>query len=162
MKQVMQECVSNGAAIFFSTHVLDVAEKLCNKVAIIKAGSKLDFTRFWLLSGCVCPCGTPKYESIPNIEYAAYFYSLLSIHCCTWGILNKKYPNYAWENEMLVVKQSFPVIVSNIISIAAVALPVLLHWTLSFPLMPALWGVAAAAITAASIMYQKTCKSKFI
>lgn len=38
LKQVMQECVSNGAAIFFSTHVLDVAEKLCNKVAIIKAG----------------------------------------------------------------------------------------------------------------------------
>lgn len=78
------------------------------------------------------------------------------------GVLNKKYPNYAWENEMLVVKQSFPVIVSNIIGIATVALPVLLHWTLSFPLMPALWGVAAAAITAASVMYQKTCKSKFI
>lgn len=38
LKQVMQECVSNGGAIFFSTHVLDVAEKLCNKVAIIKAG----------------------------------------------------------------------------------------------------------------------------
>ena len=27
-----------GTAIFFSTHVLDVAEKLCNKVAIIKQG----------------------------------------------------------------------------------------------------------------------------
>ena len=27
-----------GTAIFFSTHVLDVAEKLCNKVAIIKGG----------------------------------------------------------------------------------------------------------------------------
>lgn len=27
-----------GGAIFFSTHVLDVAEKLCNKVAIIKSG----------------------------------------------------------------------------------------------------------------------------
>lgn len=78
------------------------------------------------------------------------------------GVLNKKYPNYAWENEMLVVKQSFPVIVSNIISIVAVALPVLLHWSLSFPLIPTLWGVAAAAITTASIMYQKTCKSEFI
>lgn len=78
------------------------------------------------------------------------------------GVLNKKCPNYVWENEMLVVKQSFPVIVSNIVSIAAVALPVLLHWSLSIPLMPTLWGVAAAAIAAASIMYQKTCKSKFI
>jgi len=27
-----------GSAVFFSTHVLDVAEKLCNKVAIIKQG----------------------------------------------------------------------------------------------------------------------------
>lgn len=38
LKQVMQECVSAGGAIFFSTHVLDVAEKLCNKVAVIKGG----------------------------------------------------------------------------------------------------------------------------
>ena len=38
LKQVMQECVSNGGAIFFSTHVLDVAEKLCNKIAVIKSG----------------------------------------------------------------------------------------------------------------------------
>lgn len=38
LKQVMQECVAAGGAIFFSTHVLDVAEKLCNKIAIIKNG----------------------------------------------------------------------------------------------------------------------------
>lgn len=38
LKQVMQECISDGGAIFFSTHVLDVAEKLCNKIAIIKNG----------------------------------------------------------------------------------------------------------------------------
>ena len=34
----MKNFVKNGGAIFFSTHVLDVAEKLCNKVAIIKDG----------------------------------------------------------------------------------------------------------------------------
>lgn len=34
----MKECVSEGGAIFFSTHVLDVAEKLCNKIAVIKNG----------------------------------------------------------------------------------------------------------------------------
>ncbi|MNI35501.1 vitamin B12-transporter ATPase [compost metagenome] len=34
----MVELCSNGSAIFFSTHVLDVAEKLCNKIAIIKGG----------------------------------------------------------------------------------------------------------------------------
>ena len=38
LKNIMHEFVSNGGAIFFSTHVLDVAEKLCNKVAIIKNG----------------------------------------------------------------------------------------------------------------------------
>ncbi len=34
----MKEMCRNGSAIFFSTHVLDVAEKLCNKIAIIKGG----------------------------------------------------------------------------------------------------------------------------
>ena len=34
----MREMCDNGTAIFFSTHVLEVAEKLCDKVAIIKDG----------------------------------------------------------------------------------------------------------------------------
>ena len=34
----MKELCSEGNAIFFSTHVLDVAEKLCNKIAIISQG----------------------------------------------------------------------------------------------------------------------------
>ena len=38
LKEIMRELTERGGAIFFSTHVLDVAEKLCNKVAIIKAG----------------------------------------------------------------------------------------------------------------------------
>ena len=38
LKQMMREHCDNGGAIFFSTHVLDVAEKLCDKVAIIKGG----------------------------------------------------------------------------------------------------------------------------
>ena len=38
LKKRMHELCENGTAIFFSTHVLDVAEKLCNKVAILKAG----------------------------------------------------------------------------------------------------------------------------
>lgn len=38
LKELMQEMCRNGAAIFFSTHVLDTAEKLCNKIAIIKDG----------------------------------------------------------------------------------------------------------------------------
>ena len=38
LKRMMRELCESGGAIFFSTHVLDVAEKLCNKVAIIKDG----------------------------------------------------------------------------------------------------------------------------
>ena len=38
LKQNMHALCEEGSAIFFSTHVLDVAEKLCNKIAIIKNG----------------------------------------------------------------------------------------------------------------------------
>ena len=38
LKEIMHEMCRQGTAVFFSTHVLDVAEKLCNKVAIIKKG----------------------------------------------------------------------------------------------------------------------------
>ena len=38
LKEIMHEMCERGTAIFFSTHVLDVAEKLCNKVAIINKG----------------------------------------------------------------------------------------------------------------------------
>ena len=38
LKQIMNEMCQKGTAIFFSTHVLEVAEKLCNKAAIIKQG----------------------------------------------------------------------------------------------------------------------------
>lgn len=39
LKDIMRKICKEGGAIFFSTHVLDVAERLCNKVAIIKDGS---------------------------------------------------------------------------------------------------------------------------
>lgn len=38
LKEFMKELCSDGSAIFYSTHVLEVAEKLCDKVAIIKGG----------------------------------------------------------------------------------------------------------------------------
>ena len=38
LKAIMRDICYQGGAIFFSTHVLDVAEKLCNKVSIIKEG----------------------------------------------------------------------------------------------------------------------------
>ena len=38
LKNRMHQLCESGTAIFFSTHVLDVAERLCNKVAIIRQG----------------------------------------------------------------------------------------------------------------------------
>ena len=38
LKEIMHDMCEEGTAVFFSTHVLDVAEKLCNKIAIIKHG----------------------------------------------------------------------------------------------------------------------------
>ena len=38
LKEIMKELTKEGVSIFFSTHVLEVAEKLCNKVAVIKKG----------------------------------------------------------------------------------------------------------------------------
>ncbi len=41
LKEIMKELTKDGVSIFFSTHVLEVAEKLCNKVAVIKEGKLL-------------------------------------------------------------------------------------------------------------------------
>lgn len=41
LKELMHDMCNQGASIFFSTHVLEVAEKLCDKVAIIKQGRLL-------------------------------------------------------------------------------------------------------------------------
>ncbi len=43
LKGMMREVCNNGGAIFFSTHVLEVAEKLCDKIAIIKGGKLIRF-----------------------------------------------------------------------------------------------------------------------
>ena len=41
VKNIMNEMIKEGKIIFFSTHILDVAEKLCSRVAIIKKGELL-------------------------------------------------------------------------------------------------------------------------
>jgi ABC-2 type transport system ATP-binding protein len=51
LKEVMHQLCGAGTAIFFSTHVLDVAEKLCNKVAIIKEGKLIASGRTDELTG---------------------------------------------------------------------------------------------------------------
>ena len=43
LKTIMREICDSGGAIFFSTHILEVAEKLCDRVAIIKSGKLIAF-----------------------------------------------------------------------------------------------------------------------
>ncbi|WP_121640517.1 hypothetical protein [Virgibacillus sp. Bac330] len=87
-------------------------------------------------------------------------FSLFSI---TLGLfVNKKYPNFTWDNEMIIVKQSLPVIITSLISMLTVVGPIMLHWILPFPLQPLLWGIAVVMIVASAIMYQKACKATYI
>ena len=51
MKLIMQEMAKSGATIFYSTHVLDVAEKICNQVAIIKQGKLVVFGKMEEVKG---------------------------------------------------------------------------------------------------------------
>ncbi|MBH1939287.1 ABC transporter ATP-binding protein [Mobilitalea sibirica] len=43
LKSIMSDLCKSGSAIFFSTHVLEVAEKLCNRIAIIKNGKLIAY-----------------------------------------------------------------------------------------------------------------------
>jgi len=46
VKNIMNEMIKEGKTIFFSTHILDVAEKLCSRVAIIKKGKLIKVRKY--------------------------------------------------------------------------------------------------------------------
>ena len=46
IKELMNEMTKEGKIIFFSTHILDVAEKLCSKVAIINKGKLIKVRKY--------------------------------------------------------------------------------------------------------------------
>ena len=75
--------------------------------------------------------------------------------------LNKKFPNFEWESEMMIVKQSMPVIVSAIIGMAALVIPILFHWFLHFSIVPTLLGVALILLVIAGGVYIKICRLNF-
>lgn len=86
-----------------------------------------------------------------------------SIFITVIGIsLNKKYPNYEWESEMMVVKQSMPVIVSGLVGIIALITPILLNWFLSLPITPVLQIISVALLVISSEVYIKVSKLNFI
>lgn len=51
LKNIMHRMCENGSAVFFSTHVLDVAQRLCNKIGIIKQGKMIAAGRMEELIG---------------------------------------------------------------------------------------------------------------
>ena len=76
--------------------------------------------------------------------------------------LNKKYPNYEWESEMIVVKQSMPVILSGLIGMIALIIPISLYLGLKLPITYALQQVSVILTIVTIVVYKKVSNSKFI
>lgn len=76
--------------------------------------------------------------------------------------LNKKYPNYNWESEMIVVKQSMPVILSGLIGIVALIIPIFLYLVLKLMITYALQATSIFLLVISSVVYKNVSNSKFI
>ena len=76
--------------------------------------------------------------------------------------LNKKYPNYDWDSEMIVVKQSLPVIVTGIISMITLITPILLNWFFNLPIIFVLQAVSVILLAISFRVYIKMTKLNFI
>ena len=86
-----------------------------------------------------------------------------SIFITVIGIsLNKKYPNYEWKSEMMVVKQSMPVIVSGLVGIIALITPILLNWFLNLSITPVLQIISVTLLVISSKVYINVSKLNFI
>ena len=86
-----------------------------------------------------------------------------SIFITVIGIsLNKKYPNYEWESEMMVVKQSMPVIVSGLVGMIALITPLLLNWLFNLPIIFVLQVVSVVLLIITMGVYLTISKSNFI
>lgn len=70
--------------------------------------------------------------------------------------LNKQFPNYDWDSEMVVIKQSAPVLVSALIGMLVLAIPFLLITVLSFPAIPTMLLVIITLLAVTSLVYKKT------
>ena len=76
--------------------------------------------------------------------------------------LNKKYPNYNWESEMIVVKQSIPVILSGLIGIVALIIPIFLYLVLKLMITYILQATSIFLLVISSVVYKNVSNSKFI
>ena len=81
MKEIMKQMSKEGKTIFFSTHILDVAEKLCNRVAIIKDGNIV------------------KIGDMKKIKGLAVVLVMLGILSMLFGCKADKKPDYPFDTE---------------------------------------------------------------
>lgn len=101
-----------------------------------------------------------NFIQVINLMFVPICYS---IFITVIGIsLNKKYPNYEWESEMMVVKQSMPVIVSGLVGIIALITPILFNWFLSLSITPVLQIISVTLLVISSEVYIKVSKLNFI
>ncbi|MCR1900274.1 hypothetical protein NSA47_15015 [Irregularibacter muris] len=86
---------------------------------------------------------------------------IYSMFTAVQGIyFNCRFPNFEWDTEMAVVKQSMSVIISGTVGMIAIALPVLLVWFVNTPFLLTIWSVALVIIILTGFMYQKALKTK--
>lgn len=86
-----------------------------------------------------------------------------SVFTAVQGIyINCRFPNFNWENEMVVIKQSISAILSGFAGMVSVAIPALLHWFLAIPLQTVLWTTVLVLAGLSGILYYKACHLKII
>ena len=101
-----------------------------------------------------------NFIQILNLIIVPICYSLFIT--VTGVVLNKKYPNYNWESEMIVVKQSMPVILSGLIGIVALIIPIFLYLVLKLMITYTLQATSIFLLVISSVVYKNLSNSKFI
>ena len=101
-----------------------------------------------------------NFIQILNLIIVPICYSLFIT--VTGVALNKKYPNYNWESEMIVVKQSMPVILSGLIGMVAIIIPIFLCLVLKLMITYILQVTSIFLLVNSSVVYKNVSNSKFI
>ena len=101
-----------------------------------------------------------NFIQILNLIIVPICYSLFIT--VTGVALNKKHPNYNWESEMIVVKQSMPVILSGLIGIVALIIPIFLYLVLKLIITYTLQATSIFLLVISSVVYKNLSNSKFI
>ena len=101
-----------------------------------------------------------NFIQILNLIIVPICYSLFIT--VTGVALNKKYPNYNWESEMIVVKQSMPVILSGLIGIVALIIPIFLYLVLKLMITYTLQATSIVLTVVTIVVYRKVSHSKYI